>query len=238
MQRRTFALAAALAACGGAALAAAPAPIPDRLLRMQPLASTQPGETHAVLAVSHGSFGAGGTPYTFRGELRTVRQLRTPAPNAWEVAWIVWNYADNDHLYYVVLKPNGWEIGKRDPRYAVPGVNDGQKIIATGESLKLQVGRWYRFEVKVAGAQAQILVDGVPVAQFRDTDSAPLLGGRVGLYGEDALCEWRAVSAPFADTFAGDPLQALADGSQLAHWRVVFLGYGSGAVAEDPAWAL
>jgi hypothetical protein len=27
-----------------------------------------------------------------------------------------------------------------------------------------------------------------------------------------------------------EPVQALADGSQLTNWRIAFLGYGSGAV--------
>jgi hypothetical protein len=246
-----FALAAALAVAGGvmvsAVRAAPPAPevvamaLPsalqakaaagsERLIRMQPMASTSAGETHAFLAVSSQSFGQGGTPYHFSGQMRTVKQLRAAAPNAWEVGWLVWNYADNDHLYYFVLKPNGWEIGKRDPRYVVPGVNDGQKIMATGESMKLALGRWYQFDIKVKGAEAEIFVDGKLLTKFRDTDSDPLPAGRVGLYGEDALCEWKQITAPVADSFEMEPVQAFADGSQLTNWRVVFLGYGSGGI--------
>lgn len=202
----------------------------DRLIRMQPMPSTTAGETHAFLAVSSQSFGAGGTFYSFSGQMRTVKQLRTSTPNAWEVAWLVWNYTDNDHLYYFVLKPNGWEIGKRDPRYVVPGVNDGQKIMATGESLKLAMGQWYQFDIKVTGAEAEIFINGKMLTKFRDTDSNPLLTGRVGLYGEDAVCEWNHITAPFADSFEMEPVQPFADGSQLTNWRVVFLGYGSGGI--------
>lgn len=201
----------------------------DRIIQLQPMAATRPEETHAFLAVSRQDFGAEG-PYRFAGQMRTVTQLRTPTPNAWEVAWLVWNFADNDHLYYFVLKPNGWEIGKRDPRYLVPGVNDGQKIIATGESVRLQMGRWVAFDIRVDGAEAEIFIDGRLVTRFRDTDAAPLLAGRVGLYGEDAVCQWHDITAPVADRFAGEDPQPFADGTRLAHWDIAFLGYGAGRV--------
>lgn len=202
----------------------------DRLIQMQPRASTSPGETHSFLAVSRKTFAGA---YRFSGQVRTVQQLRSGKPNAWEVAWLVWNYADNDHFDYFLLKPNGWEIGKRDPRYRVPGVNDGQKVIATGESLRLAIGAWNAYDVRVAGAEADIFIDGRFVTHFRDADSAPLAGGRVGLYGEDALCQWHDITAPVADRFDADTQQAFADGTQLAHWDIAFLGYGSGAIVTS-----
>jgi hypothetical protein len=164
--------------------------------------------------------------------MRTVQQLRTPAPNAWEVAWLVWNFGDNDHLHYFVLKPNGWEIGKRDPRYRVPGRNDGQKIIATGESVRLRIGEWVEFDIRVAGADAEIFLDGRLVTRFRDTDAAPLTGGRVGLYCEDAACQWHDITAPVADRFGAESAAPFADGTRLAHWDIAFLGYGAGRIVE------
>jgi hypothetical protein len=194
------------------------------------MAPAQAGETHSALAVSNQVFGAGAAPYRITGKARTVRQLRTVKPNAWEVAWLFWNLADNNHLHYFLLKPNGWEIGKRDPRYAVPGVNDGQKIMATGDSVKLAANEWYQFDVRVNGAEADIYVNGVFVCHFKDTDAAPLVAGRVGLYCEDSTCQWSGITAPVADGFEMEPLQAFADGSQLANWTVRFLGYGSGGI--------
>ena len=234
MQRRKFALGAVLAALGAGAQARRK-PVSrdgDRVLQMQPLAPSQPNETHAALAVSNQAFGGTGTPYRFAGRMRTLRQLRAVNPNAWEVAWLFWNFGDNDHLYYFVLKPNGWEIGKRDPRYVVPGVNDGQKIMATGESVKLALGQWYQFDIRVFGAQAEIFIDGALVCRFKDTDSSPLLAGRVGLYTEDAECQWNDVTAPVADSFDMEPVQPFVDGSQLTNWRIAFLGYGSGGIVS------
>ena len=237
MQRRTFAMGLALVAMTAGVRAQRAPATGDRLLQMQPRVSTTEGETHSSLAVSNGSFGAGGTPYRFAGRMRTVRQLRRGSkPNAWEVAWLFWNFGDNDHLYYFILKPNGWEVGKRDPRYVVPGVNDGQKIMATGESVKAVIGQWYEFDIRVHGAVADIFIDGKRVCRFEDKDTRPLLAGRVGLYTEDALCQWDDVTAPVADSFDREPLQAFADGSQLANWRIAFLGYGSGGiVAGEPS---
>lgn len=198
---------------------------------MQPLAATRPEMTHAVLAVSNDSFGAGGTTYRFAGRARTLKQLRSPTPNPWEVAWLVWNYIDDNNLYYFVLKPNGWEVGKRDPRYVIPGVNDGQKIIATGESVKYStMGAWYDFEIVVNGVTADIYVNGQFVHRFVDTDIGGLVGGRVGLYSEDASCQWDNISAPFLDTFDMEPVQPFVDGTQLTYWRVQFLGWGSGGI--------
>ena len=94
MQRRRFTFALALAAASGFAHAQRG----DRLLQLQPMAAASPGETHSALAVSNQAFGGGGVPYRFAGQVRTVRQLRTPKPNAWEVAWLFWNFVDNNHL--------------------------------------------------------------------------------------------------------------------------------------------
>jgi hypothetical protein len=205
----------------------------DRVLRLQPRVATAAGETHSFLATSRQSF-SDREGYRFSGQMRTLQQLRTGSkPNAWEVAWLFWNFADNNHLYYFILKPNGWEIGKRDPRYRVPGVNDGQKIMATGESMQLKLGEWNHFDVRVSGAQAEICIDGKFVTRFQDTDSAPLLGGRVGLYGEDAVCQWHDITAPVADRFASETQQPFADGTQLTHWDIAFLGYGSGGIVTS-----
>lgn len=227
MRRRQFAVGLALGMVAAGARAQRDG---GRMLQMQPMTPVTEDETHSALAVSNAGFGAGGTPYRFAGRMRTVRQLRAVKPNAWEVAWLFWNFLDKDHLYYFVLKPNGWEIGKRDPRYVVPGLNDGQKIMATGESSRLRIGEWDDFDVRVAGAEAEIFVNGKRVCRFEDKDPRPLTGGRVGLYTEDALCQWDDVTAPVADSFDGEPLQAFADGSQLAHWRIAFLGYGKGGI--------
>ena len=89
----------------------------------------------------------------------------------------------------------------------------------------------YRFRIEVNGADADIYVNDVLVTHFRDTDSGPFPGGRVGMYTEDAAVKFNNISAPFVDTFDMEPVQLLVDGSQLTNWTVAYLGYGSGAIA-------
>jgi hypothetical protein len=142
------------------------------------MASTTASETHGTLVTTVGSWGDLDTTV----KMSTVQQLRTgSAPNPWEVAWFVWHYTDNDHFYYFMLKPNGWELGKRDPAY--PG---GQRFLATGSTPTLTMGTWTRVRVRQVGnAMGIYLNNGPQLAYFEDRE-APYLYGKIGFYTEDA----------------------------------------------------
>ncbi|WP_223184799.1 family 16 glycoside hydrolase [Streptomyces sp. CBMA152] len=152
----------------------------DKGLQLAPEQATDPGTTHAGLVVSLASYG----DVRYEARMRTVKQLRTPAPNSWEVAWLVWGYTDPEHFYYITLKPNGWELGKRDPAY--PG---GQRFLATGQQ-PFPVGKWYSVEVAQHGARLQVAVNTAGLADFTDIER-PYLRGAVGAYTEDARVEFR-----------------------------------------------
>lgn len=151
----------------------------DWRYRLRPQAATEPDETHASLAVNERVV----TDLRISARLRTQRQLR-PEPNPWEVAWLVWHYSDDQHFYYVALKPNGWELGKEDPAY--PGA---QRYLAARSSPTFPVGRWYEVEVHQTGNEIRIAVDGQPLVQVHDNER-PYVQGRVGLYTEDADAEF------------------------------------------------
>ncbi|MEU5438422.1 family 16 glycoside hydrolase [Streptomyces sp. NPDC020719] len=151
----------------------------DHGLRLAPEQATDPGATHAGLVVSLASYG----DVQYEARMRTVRQLRTPTPNSWEVAWLVWGYSDPEHFYYITLKPNGWELGKRDPAY--PG---GQRFLATGQQ-PFPVGKWYSVAVIQHGARLQVAVNTAGLADFTDIER-PYLRGAVGAYTEDASVEF------------------------------------------------
>jgi hypothetical protein len=105
-------------------------PSANRVLVLSPKASTRNAETHAAIALSNTVFSG---DITFRGRVRTVKQLRTGSdPNPWESVWIVWNY-NGGHFYYVALKTNGWEIGKHDRTIA-------NQQLELGTNLKLYKG--------------------------------------------------------------------------------------------------
>ena len=80
-------------------------------LNEAPEVSTSSSETHSSLVLGPSFSNA----LTFSVSLNTVAQLRQGSPpNPWEVAWVFWHYTDNDHFYYFIPKPNGWELGKKD----------------------------------------------------------------------------------------------------------------------------
>lgn len=148
----------------------------NKVFREAPRASRAPEETHASLLVSRASF----DDMSMAINMQTAKQLRTPAPNPWEVAWAVWHYTDDTHFYYAILKPNGWEIGKEDPSYP-----DAQRFLATGSSPTFPVGRWYYVRVVQRGATFDVYAGSTKLASVTD-DERPYLSGRAGLYNEDA----------------------------------------------------
>ena len=155
-----------------------------QVLTESPKVSTSAGETHASLVNTTASFGDMDT--TVR--LRTVQQLRLPAPNAWEVAWVLWHYTDDTHFYYLALKPNGWELGKEDPAY--PGA---QRYLRTGSSPTFAVGTWHTVRVRQVANVITVWGDGTQLASFTDTER-PYASGTLGLYNEDSLVHFDDVN--------------------------------------------
>ncbi|MEU7167286.1 calcium-binding protein [Streptomyces morookaense] len=153
-------------------------------LVLSPAPARQPGETHAGLIVSTQQYG----DVDYRATMRTIAQLRTPKPNPWEVPWLLWAYTDPEHFYYITLKPNGWELGKRDPAY--PG---GQRFLATG-SESFPVGRTSDVRVAQRGPLVEVSVDNKGLVAYRDQEH-PYLHGSVGVYTEDARVVFGSLSA-------------------------------------------
>lgn len=125
--------------------------------------------------------------------LRLSARLHTESrvgPEGWKGAWLVWSYADRRHFYYFIPKPNGWELGKRDPSY--PG---GQRFLASGRSPRVPLGRWARVEVRQEeGGRLRVSLDGRELVAVTDRER-PYPAGRVGLYVEGAHAHFAEVSA-------------------------------------------
>lgn len=119
--------------------------------------------------------------------LRTREQLRRPRANPWEVAWFLWHYTDDQHFYYIALKPNGWEVGKENPAH--PGA---QQYLATGRVPAFPVGQWFDVRVRQLGGEIDVLVNGERLAYIQDNDR-PYTHGSVGLYTEDSAAEFHQV---------------------------------------------
>lgn len=159
---------------------------PHATLFMAPVAAQSAGDTHAPLVLGP----AHGDEFTLKASVETVQHTRRgDTPNPWEVAWVVWQYQDDEHFYYFIPKPNGWELGKRDPAY--PG---GQRFLATGTDRVFPIGRVHHVTVQQTGTLLTVAVDGQPLVQFRDAER-PYRSGRVALYAEDAAVRVHRVAA-------------------------------------------
>lgn len=195
----------------------------SRVLLLSPAAATRPGHTHAALVLSNTSFSG---EITFRGRVRTVRQLRTGSPpNPWECAWLVWNYYGG-HFYYLALKTNGWEIGKHDR--AFPG---NQMFLMTGAG-SFDLGVWYQFEITQKENEIAVRINDVEVARLTDT-VRPYTSGKFGFYTEDAVIQVDDITAPFREDFEDYPLEVhRRDGQVLKNWFMPFLGHGHAAIVK------
>ncbi|HLL26526.1 MAG TPA: family 16 glycoside hydrolase [Xanthobacteraceae bacterium] len=216
----------AIALVAGAALAQTPAggerAEETHVLVLSPKPSTRANETHAALVLSVASYSG---DVTFRGRVRTVKQLRSGSdPNPWECVWIVWNYYGGN-FYYLALKTNGWEIGKRDHTQA-----GQQRFLKTGKA-EFQVGGWHDFEISQKQNEITIQLDGEEVASLEDVDR-PYTFGRIGFYTEDAEVQVDDVTAPFKDNFEDYPLQTIrGDGRVVKNWYLPYLGHGYAAIS-------
>ncbi len=163
-------------------------------LEEQPMASTTPGATQSSMVLGPNFSG----PINLALTMKTAAQTRVgSAPNPWETAWVAWNYTDNAHFYYLVLKTNGWELGKEDPAY--PGA---QRYLATGASPVYPIGTWRDVRIiQDASNVIRVYVNNTLLTTFTDTER-PYTTGRIAFYNEDARVQLRkvAVNVPVPST--------------------------------------
>ena len=129
-------------------------------------------------------------------DFRTLKQLRTydpvnDPPNAWEQAWIFFDYKDRWHLAYFYLGTNNFELGKKDNETQA----EAQIFLATGSAAKSILGQWRHVDIQVSGQRFIAAVDGKQVVDYVNDGSDGKLalswqGGKIGLYAEDAEVEF------------------------------------------------
>ncbi len=102
----------------------------------------------------------------------------------------MFSYRDLAHYYWLILKPNGWELGKKNG-----GALDGdaaQRFLASGSAPVFPIGHRYHVELLVDSGTITATVNDRRL--FRYTDPDPLPGGAVGLYEEDSIAAFDNVS--------------------------------------------
>jgi hypothetical protein len=149
-------------------------------LALHPARSVGAAQTHSALVISRAEFG----DVDVRLRMKTLRQLRIPAPNSWEVGRVVWRYVDGDHFNYFIAKPGGWEIGRRDPAWRA-----GERLLASGIWPRFSVGLWHEVRIRHAGQTISATADGVRLPEVIDAGISGAKGA-VGMYCEDAECRF------------------------------------------------
>lgn len=156
------------------------------VLQMGPREAAREFHTHAPLVLGPEY----GDRLVFHARIETVAQVRRAGtPNPWEVAWVLWQYQSDDRFYYFIPKPNGWELGKRDPAY--PG---GQRFLASGTDARFPVGRVYDVTVVQLRDEVAVFVGGREIVRVRDPER-PYYSGRIGIYSEDAEVRVHSIRA-------------------------------------------
>lgn len=132
-------------------------------------------------------------------EMMTTAQWRTPTPEDWEVAWLLWNFEHVNHFYYLILKPGaGWEFGKewhdgiiqRQDFLAYSfaesyPINHNYKITVDQEVNGTDVITSVTIEDLTAATAPVLLVDRFVDDGSRESGAA-YPAGRIGLYVEDS----------------------------------------------------
>lgn len=161
--------------------------IPNNVLYLKPKPATDSNQTHAALVTSTSTMG----DLILYLRIKTVKQLRTPKPNEWETAWVIWHYRDDKHFYYFALKTNGWELGKEDPAY--PG---SQRFLCSGAMPKANLGAFDGIRIQQIESTIKVNVNDREILSFTDRER-PYLNGKLGLYSEDAYVQFDDISARY-----------------------------------------
>jgi len=139
--------------------------------------------TYATLVTSTHEF----SNFVLVADVRTDDQLRRRSPpNTWEVAWIFFRYSDTFHYYWVALKPNGIELGKKDCDHCTNPV-DGQINLLTAPLPTVKIGEWSQWRIEALNNHISVYIDGNKVLDFIDSNmSKEGSAGKIAMYTEDA----------------------------------------------------
>ncbi len=154
--------------------------------RLKPQASSQLYETHASLVLGKTTLEGN---YRLSVQMTPVAQLRTgSAPNPWETGWITFGYNPDGTFKYLILKPNGIELGE-----FLGGWN--QNFLYTSSDVLFPIGQRYDVSIVVRDGWIVTYVNGSRVMRYQMNERDLLdTNGRFGWYAEDAEVMYANVS--------------------------------------------
>ena len=71
----------------------------------------------------------------------------------------MFRFRDLENYYYFILKPNGYELGKKQG-------SDEQIFLVTGTSPQLALGKRTRIQIQAQGARIRVFVGGAKIIDF------------------------------------------------------------------------
>jgi Domain of Unknown Function (DUF1080) len=155
----------------------------NNIFFLNPKAADRKNDTYSALVRSVNNF----TDFELTLNIRTDKQLRLNDPaNSWEAGWVFFRYGDAFHYYWLVVKSNGVELGKKDCDNCVDPFM-GQIFLKELKDPTLQIGNWSTWNIQANGNRIKVSIDGNQLIDYTDaTMSEKLRGGAIALYSEDA----------------------------------------------------
>ncbi len=150
---------------------------------LKPKAVTSASQTLAALVKAPFTF----CNYVVEFDMNTINQLRQGSPpKTWEAGWFIFRYTDTFHYYWVLIRSDGFELGKKDCNTCSDPV-DGQKYLVTKSSPTLKLNTWQHWKISAIGNHFKVWVDNKLIVDFVDKGmSSQLAGGNIAMYSEDA----------------------------------------------------
>lgn len=155
----------------------------NNIFFLRPKAAETKNETFSALATTVNNF----TDFTLDLDVLTDKQLRlNTLPNSWEAAWVLFRYTDIFHYYWLLVKPDGVELGKKDCNSCTDPVN-GQVFLKRLVSPNLTFDKWSKWNIQAHDNHILVSIDGNKIIDYIDKNASKTLAkGSVGLYSEDA----------------------------------------------------
>ena len=137
-------------------------------------------------------------PLVLKMRFRIV-QKTLQGRKGWHTVWVGWHHTGDNRWNNLILKANGWELGKFHPGCPPGGSNRNQCYMATGTKPRFADGRWHtaRIEQKVNADGSQTIRaygDGRLLASVRDRRRLNTKG-HVLLYNEGSVAQFDYVRA-------------------------------------------
>jgi hypothetical protein len=155
----------------------------NNIFFLRPKAAETKNETFSALATTVNNY----TDFALTLDVITDKQLRlNTRPNSWEAAWVLFRYTDIFHYYWLLVKPDGVELGKKDCNSCTDPIG-GQVFLKRLDAPNLTFDRWSKWNIQALDNHIVVSIDGNRIIDYIDKNaSETLANGSVGLYTEDA----------------------------------------------------